>query len=415
MNYWFLNVSASNCTEPCNGICVTKKSGGEYVSKCVSNAEHNLCNNFQGIYLSFCIPAINVIVYTLTFYYATIRSREWSFFFSLIVNFTSSLLIISCLCYTSFEENSKYWIAPLAASGAIFSVIQWVFIQAKCGLNNCCCCNTPTLIDYDLIDGTVDEYLDSIYDNPPLFTMKFNYGKSNYQMNIKYGSWELASERIQFENRKRTTLFRIKKSKYESDDEFDQALQARIDNMKNIFIEYRHDNSVKPNIVYQDVNIFKDSKIYTTSCFVRFMKSICGKIIYYVSMLLGIDVILANICCLNADVIDIDIVKKASMKKDLETPAHTVRGQSNPITLPENKLPDFLHKKVQQRLQARNEKNSNSKKDVERPLMNQNLIDKDYDEKRTIADNETPLETISPIIPNTQYNNGANDIENPYI
>ena len=450
MNYWLLNASSSNCPEQCDWICITKEEYREqirtqYVSKCVSYTEHLFCNDFLAIFLSFITFAINMITYACTFCFAKSQTDSSIFSAGLFRNVLSSLLFAAIGCSDSFKYGDNVWRLLL------FSASAFLIMSYPCSVEIACATDSK-LFCYDQIDGIAEDYLNTFYDHPPIFTMKFNFENCKYHTNVQYGSWELASEKILLENKKLATLFKFKKSDYEPIDGFDKVLQEKIELTKNIFNNYDHSNSISPNIEYEIIDVDKDiytkDELYTTSGFFKFMKSGWGKFLYFVLALFGIDVIIENICWLFVDVIDIDVVKKVSAKNDLETPAYTIRGQDKPsLPVSEDELPDFLSDEHYYQISGNAEGTRPAKRNLDPKidysnrgiyvngvfagdlgninpknpnavvsLLKQILTDQTNDgENYTIADSEMPLLAINPIIPNMESHTETNDNENYYI
>ena len=373
---------------------------------------------------------INAVIYSLTFCYSKSRSSPCNFILGLFSNVFSSLIVLGSFCNT--KNESIVWLLLSTVSYImIFSIVAFrifdKFDEDKI---------LPTTIwDLNEMEDSVDEYVNSVYDNPPIFTMKFTFGSNSkndpdcniYYANVRYGSWELSTERNKFEHNKSTVVV-ISKSDYEPVSGFDRALQDKINLTVEILTPYDRIKgfSGDPDIEYSVFNIDEKGKVYSTSCFFKFMRSIPGRIFYLLLSLFGFDVILENICWLYSDVIYIDNVRKVSPLNDLDVPAFTVRGKNKPVlTATDDKLPSCLNTSQYYQI-SDNQKISNIATNTEtkvvqmtndvqetRSTLGQSLIDTSNETPKNF-DDDIPLQQVSPLIPNSRNDANTNNQNNPY-
>ena len=358
MNFSLLSESIANCSRYCDGVCVYESSYSYYYAECFTNSEYIFCHKLVSIIPAIILFGINLIVYIINCCSSEYRSRPCVTISSMFANLSSFLLIPSfaCLSTASFDP---IWIIFLSFSAGYTAEFILFRCTSKCAFRNCCpmCCNTIWDLEQeeDFDDDSIDDYLNSVYDNPPVFTLHFQFvtqgaikpEEEMYHANVKYGSWELESEKTKIENRKHATVI-IPKNEYKSVGDFDKKLQEKINTTKEVVAPYDFRNSLRPDpyIKCETFNVNSDGRIYTKLGFFKFMKSSCGKFINFIFAIFGIDVIVENICWILSDVHFVDNVKKISMKeKELETPAYAIRGKDKDkpvITVFDDKLPYSL-------------------------------------------------------------------------
>ena len=436
MNYWLLNASLNNCTEPCDGVCLTGEDGGKNVSICYSNTKFLFCKENFAMLLSFSTLVINIFVYSLTWCFAKSRSSISMTIASMLVNIFSSLLVSSSFCLTT-ASFGIYWLVILVNMSIVLLIYIIVYSSLICQSKVNACCFS--FWDYELInDDSANAYLNKVYDNPPILTLNFAYGvfsKENptankYHANIRYGSWELASARITLENRKSTTVI-VPKNEYIPTDELDKALKTKIDHTKEILSPYKR-ISEDPYIKCETFDVDSIGTLYSNSCFFRFLKSTFGKFILVILGLFGFNVILENICWILFDFLYVDNVKRVSKGNDLETPAYVIRGRDSPVSIQtDDKLPSFLnstqYNQISDNKQGTGASDNNSAIQISsgkaipsntntngRCTFGQSLIDESYNEDAKNEVVDVSFQPMVPIIPNSMPIKEANDNDNPY-
>ena len=318
-------------------------------------------------------------------------------------------------------------------------------------LRDDCCKYCESIWQRKKENGSVDEYIQEIYDSPPLLKLSFVYGKhdekksdsNTYFTKIKYGSWEPYIGTDTLPHKRSTVVVKLRKCNYEDAKGVDESIQTKI-NLINKFLPNEDNQDMiteGPSLEYNILGIDEDDKFFSTSfcvdlgssdeyachcededssitninCFLVFLKAF------------GLNTLVENTIWMFTDFIFIDMTKKVSINDDLEIPAYTKRRDDLPLNLTQDRLPACLDLSKYHQISNDSSNNTNDTNDTNntnnvnkisqesRSSLDTSLLSDQYEDAAHQYDNdEIPLENISPMIPNSHEDKENDTQKNAY-